>query len=120
MSDLSRERLERVLESIELIEERMKTIHSDTDFTSTPTGVILMDAIALRLQTIGENIKAIERTEPEVLQRHTTIAWKRIIRFRDKISHHYDEINHVILFDICVQHLPPLKAAILTILDASQ
>ncbi len=76
-----------------------------------------MDGIAMRLQVIGETVKKVDGDHPGLLQKYG-IDSQPIIRFRDFISHHYDEADYIVLYDICVTHLPVLKEK-LTILTSS-
>lgn len=39
-----------------------------------------------------------------------------IMKLRDIISHHYDHVDHEIIFDICKNNIPALKKAIQQIL----
>ncbi len=52
----SNDRLELILESIITIEERMAAIKNDGDFIATKEGLTILDAITMRLQSIGENL----------------------------------------------------------------
>jgi uncharacterized protein with HEPN domain len=108
MPDILRNRLETVLEALELIERRMTSIKTADDFVDTEEGLLIMDAIAIRLQVIGETAKKIDLQFPDFLP-SIGIDPKPIIRFRDFISHHYDEVDYEVLFEICTKHLPLLK-----------
>lgn len=119
MSDIVRERLLLILESLDLIQERMVSVREAQDFVSTSSGVVIMDSIALRLQTIGENVKKIERVEPELLAHFSEVNWNRVIRFRDMISHHYEKTDYEILFNICTGHLAPLRKVIVRMLEST-
>jgi len=48
---------------------------------------------------------------------HPEIEWKKIMKLRDLISHHYDSVDHEIVFDICRNHIGPLKDAINTMIS---
>jgi uncharacterized protein with HEPN domain len=104
--------LEAVLKSIELIESRFKSIHKAADFIATPSGVTKMDSIAMRLQVIGERFKKLDAKVPGLLEGYG-IDPKPIIRFRDFISHHYEEADYEVLYNVCKVHLPELKVKIL-------
>ncbi len=41
-----------------------------------------------------------------------------IIRFRDFISHHYDEADYEVLFDVCKNYLPGLKENVLNLTES--
>jgi len=34
------------------------------------------------------------------------------MKLRDIISHHYEHVDHEIIYDICMNHLPNLKNAV--------
>ncbi|MFN2440758.1 MAG: HepT-like ribonuclease domain-containing protein [Chitinophagaceae bacterium] len=39
-----------------------------------------------------------------------------IIRFSDLASHHYETLNHAIIFHICTEEIPPVITQVKTIL----
>jgi len=55
-----------ILDSILLIEYRFSEIKRSEDFASSPEGLLILDSIAMRLQIIGEQLKAF-------------INWKKLI-----------------------------------------
>ena len=79
---------------------------------SSDYGVLVLDAIAMRLQVIGEVLKKINKIDPSVFTEYPEIEWNNIMRFRDIVSHHYEKVDHEIVFDICKNHLPALKQTI--------
>jgi len=103
-----------VLEHIETCEERLGRINSASDFVESTEGELLLDAVSMRLQAIGENIKRILKIDATVPARHPEVDWESIVRFRDLISHHYEKLDYEVIFDIGKFQLPKLKAAILT------
>ena len=107
--------LEFALQSIEMIAERFAEIQAPDDFVQTPRGVMIMDSISMRLQSVGEKIKNIDQKHPGFLKGFG-IDSQPIIRFRDFISHHYDEADYEVLYDVCKNHLPGLGAKIRHIL----
>lgn len=102
MSDvLILERLHLILESIRMIEERMNAIVVPADFIRNEASLTLMDAIAMRLQVIGENVKKITTLDAAFFQDKMPMDIDPIVRFRDFISHHYEKTDYEIIFDIC-------------------
>jgi len=101
--------LDLIFESIGLVEDRFREIDECDDFVSTSNGVTLLDAIAMRLQVIAECVKRLEKKAPSLFERHTEIEWNKIARFRDLVSHHYEHVDHEILYDICQTHIPELR-----------
>ncbi|MCC6684072.1 MAG: DUF86 domain-containing protein [Bacteroidia bacterium] len=106
------ERLERILESIQLILERTSHLKSPEDFTKDELQVQLMDSVAMRLQVIGEHVKRISKEDASFIDQQIGVDADAIIRFRDFISHHYEKTDYEIIFDICKHHIPLLKIKI--------
>jgi uncharacterized protein with HEPN domain len=104
--------LDLMLESIVLIETRFSKIRSPEDFVLSSDGITLLDAVSMRLQVIGESVRKIQKLDPAFLSRHSVIQWDKLARFRDLVSHHYANIDHEIVYDICTVHIPKLKAAL--------
>ena len=51
------DRLNRILESIAMINARSKNVNEAKDLVHQDDGSLLLDSIALRLQVIGEHVK---------------------------------------------------------------
>lgn len=95
-----------VNQSIDLITGRYNKIKLPADFTSTANGLETLDAIAMRLQFIGESLKKVEKFDNNFFASYPETDWSKIINLRDFIAHHYDMLNHEIIFDICKEHIP--------------
>ena len=87
-------------------------IAQSEDFVSTSDGVTFLDAISMRLQVIGESVKRIQKKDLSLLNRYAEIEWDKIARFRDLVSHHYEHVDHEIVYDICQNHIPRLRGVI--------
>ena len=109
--------LQIILESIILIEERFLKIGIPDRFVSSPEGILLLDAVSMRLQIIGELIKKIYKMDISLLEGYPEIEWDKIIKLREIISYHYEMVDHEIIFDICKNHIPILKSTIQKILQ---
>ncbi len=105
------ELLEYILSSIALIEKRFAVIESSGDFLKDDDGLEKLDSISMRLQTIGEAVKNILKTDREILDDDTEY-WSNIVKLREIISHHYIDINAEIIYDICNDELAELKSKI--------
>ena len=104
--------LELMLESTSLVQVRFTKIGESEDFVTTSDGVILLDAICMRLQVIGESVKRIQKKDLSLLNRYAEIDWDKVSRFRDLVSHHYEHVDHEIVYDICQNHIPRLRGVI--------
>ena len=112
----SQELIAFILLSIELIEERFKSIIKRDDFIEDNDGLEKLDAISMRLQSIGEAIKNIlKRDEDTLLKVADKSYWSNIVKFREIISHHYIDIDSEIVFDICDEDIKELKEIVLKI-----
>ncbi len=102
---------------VEVIEERFHAIEKADDFINTEQGKILLDAIAMRLQALSENVKKILKKNPDLEKQFPEADWNDIVRFRDLISHHYEMLNYQVVYSICMIQIPVLKLVIQKILS---
>ena len=109
--------IEAIQKSILLIEERFTDIRIADDFALSPQGVQTLDSIAMRLQVIGELVKKIEKLDSSFFETYADVEWVMSARLRDIISHHYDTIDHEIIYDICENHIPKLRNTVSSILQ---
>ena len=113
------ENLDDILESIELIQTRFSKINKPDDFVLNSDGVLLLDSISMRLQMVGELLKKVSKMDKGVLEEYPEIEWANIMKMPDLISHHYNQIDHEIIYDICENNLSDLKRVIKDILGKS-
>ena len=104
--------LQGILESIELIEIRFAGITQSDNFVMNADGALVLDSICMRLQVIGELLKKIDKINSAIWERYPQIEWPNIIKLRDIISHHYTQVDHEIIYDICQNNLPGLKKVV--------
>ena len=106
-----------VLESIFLIQKRFEVINSIEDF-DTELGKEKLDAICMRLQTVGESIKILDKRERVFLNMVADDDyWRKIIKMREIISHHYATIDEEVVYMICSNHINKLKQHIHSLLQ---
>lgn len=105
-----------ILESIQLVMKRSKDLVSSEDFFKNDAGLEKLDSISMRLQTIGEAIKKISKSNPNLLDKYHEVRWKDIIGFRYKISHHYFDLDAEVIFGICKTDIPLLEKVVKKIL----
>ncbi|MGE4295197.1 MAG: DUF86 domain-containing protein [Campylobacterales bacterium] len=117
MSDLAKDILSDLAETIAVIQERTKDLKTADDFLSDDAAIMLYDSVVMRLQVAGELVKKLIKLAPDVPVRFPKTDWSSIIKMRDKISHHYLDLDSEIIFDICQRHLPSLEAAVARMLD---
>jgi len=72
------------------------------------------DAILYNFAVIGEAIKALS---DEVKARAPEAAWSPAAKMRDLVVHRYSATEPTIVTDTVSDDLPPLKAAVQSLLD---
>jgi uncharacterized protein with HEPN domain len=112
-NDIVIDRLEQIREAISLINEWCKGYATEDDLLCSPTGMAMLDASILRLQIIGESVRAIDdMTKGELLLKYDAIPWRSIIGLRNIISHDYANVNYTIIVKIIKNNLQLLDEAI--------
>jgi uncharacterized protein with HEPN domain len=115
------ELLEFILESIKVIQKRFSFIHSSEDFMQDDSGLEKLDSIIMRIQTIGEALKNIDKHEKGFLESVAPSEyWSNIIKLRDLISHHYVDIDLETIFMICDEKLDDLEDKISVLLGRAK
>ena len=104
------ELLDFIDKSIEIILERFMPIDSVDDFLDDAYGLEKLDSIILRIQTVGEALKNIDKHNKGFLENVADKSyWSNIIKLRELISHHYLDLDAEVIFDICDEKLEKLK-----------
>ena len=95
------------------ISERTKNIDNVDDFLSTPNGMILLDAVCMNLIALGEAVKNLDKvSDGELLPKYNQIQWGGIMRMRDKIAHHYFEVDAEVVLLTAKEDIPLVKSII--------
>ena len=71
---------EDIKEGIDLIKPRFVNIHMPYDFRKDSVGLTNLDAIAMRVQVIGEAIKKVDKLDKKFLANYPEIYWEKIMR----------------------------------------
>ena len=106
------DRLEDILDSINLIQEWSDGRTSVNDFMLSPTGVMAFNACVMRFQVIGEHIGKLLKNEEKPLDAYPNIPWNAIYGMRNIISHEYANIDEDIIVSVINDDLPSLKEVI--------
>ena len=107
-----RDRLEDILESIELIQEWSKGRTTVNDFMNSPIGVMAFNACVMRFQVIGEHVGKLLKDDSKLLDVYQDIPWQAIYGLRNIISHEYANIDEDIIVSVINDDLAPLKSVI--------
>ena len=112
-----RDRLEEILESIDLIQEWSKGMTQLHDFMISPNRVMAFNACVMRLQVIGEYVGNLLKEIGNELNAYETIPWNAIYGMRNIISHEYANIDEEIVVSVINEDLPKLKPVIAELLQ---
>ena len=114
----NKELLQFILDSITMIKKRFDGITSSDDFMYSEDGMTRLDAISMRLQSIGEALKNIDKRDREfLLEVADKTYWSNIIKTREIITHHYIDIDSETIFMICDEKLDDLENKISILID---
>ena len=110
--------LRNIKKVLELINERRANVASADDFLHSPDGMMRLDAICMNLIAIGEATKSLDKiTKGELLPLYPEIYWSGVMRMRDKIAHHYFEIDADVVFQTIEEDIPLMLPVIDKILN---
>jgi len=89
-------------------------IDSIDDFLTSKDGMILMNAVCMKLIAIGEEVKGLDKhTDKKLLAQYPDIQWKDIMGMRDIIVHHYFfDIDTEKVFEAIQNDVPKLHTVI--------
>ncbi len=97
-------------DNLETIRKRTLNIISSKDFTSTESGMILLDSICMKLAAIGETIKNLDKaTNKNLLNRYSQVNWRQAMGMRDIIGHHYFDVDAEVIYKTLKEDIPLLS-----------
>ncbi len=105
--------LQKISKAIETILERAAVVTNPNDLLCSPGGMMRLDAICMNLIALGEAVKGLDKqTYGKLLPRYPEVYWNGVMRMRDKIAHHYFEIDTDVVFLTVQQDVPKMKEVI--------
>jgi len=114
----NQELLKFIFESIAMIKDRFEGISSSDDFLYSKDGLMKLDSISMRLQSIGEALKNIDKRDRKfLLEVADKRYWSNIIKTREIITHHYIDIDSEIIFMICDEKLDDLESKVSSLMS---
>ena len=93
--------LDQILEIIQLIRESLAGSKEEDFLANRDKG----DATALRLSAIGELSRKLSE---ELRCRHPQIPWPRMYSLRNIVAHHYDKLDHRVIWHVATSALDEL------------
>lgn len=111
--ELALNTLQQIDSLIDTINNRTKTINDIDFFLASPGGMVLLDAVCMNLIALGEAVKNFDKvSNGEILPKYTQIQWGGIMRMRDKIAHHYFEVDAEVVLLTIKEDIPVVKAVV--------
>lgn len=102
--------LQHILESIELIEKRVRNV----TFQEFDENIDLQDMVIRRLEIIGE---AVRNLPHEFRQGHSNVNWQDPAGMRSALIHAYFEVDLSVVWNTITNDLPPFKTQIKKLLE---
>lgn len=116
--ELTRNTLQQIKTLVNTICERTANINDIDDFLCSPNGMLLLDAVCMNLIAIGEAVKNLDKvSNGELLPLYPQLQWSGIMRMRDKIAHHYFEIDAEVVLLTVKEDIPFVKTTIENMLN---
>ena len=110
---LTEELLQRIEISLKDIIDWTINVKCVDDFLLSTNGMILLNAICMKLFAVGEEVKSLDKhTNKMLLSKYPTIQWKDIMGMRDVIAHHYFDLDADKVFDTLKNDIPTLLEVI--------
>jgi len=105
--------LRKIRMAIETILERAAVVSAPNELLTSPDGMMRLDAICMNLIALGEAVKGLDKqTHGELLSRYPEVYWSGVMRMRDKIAHHYFEVDTDVVFRTVQEEVPEMKEVI--------
>lgn len=105
--------LQKIKTMLELIIERANVVKIPDDFLRSSGGMMRLDAICMNLIALGETVKGLDKqTNGQLLKYYPDVYWRGVMGMRDKISHHYFEIDTDVVFRTLEEDIPKMKPVV--------
>jgi uncharacterized protein with HEPN domain len=107
--EIALDSLQKVKAMLDLINERTSVVTTSNDFLCSAEGMLRLDAICMNLIALGETVKGLDKqTDGQLLKNYPEVYWKGVMGMRDKISHHYFEIDTDVVFRTIEEDIPQM------------
>jgi len=111
---LTIELLQRIETSLKDVIDWTVHIKSVNDFLLSTNGMILLNAVCMKLIAVGEEIKLLDKhTSKMLLPKYPEMNWKDVMGMRDVIAHRYFDLEVDKVFDTLQEDVPELLNVIL-------
>ena len=106
--------LDKVIESLEVIQQRTENIHCTNDFLDYTTCTLLLYGVCMKIVATWENMKNLDKvTAVKSLFYYPTIPWREVMGMLYIIVHHYFEVDADVIFNTVKENIPLLMDTLL-------
>ena len=102
--------LRHIIDAVEQIEHYTRGM-SESEFLIHS---MAHDAVVRQIEIIGEAARNISN---DFQKSHPALPWAKMTGIRNKITHEYFNVNLAVVWDTVQEDLPPLKTAVIQILQ---
>ncbi len=107
-------RLKKLLKDILICIENIDNyIGEKKVFDEYENNLLLQDAVERNLITIGEAMNLLLRENSEIPISNS----RKIVDTRNRLTHGYDDIENLQIWNVIIKHLPVLKSEVLKLLN---
>jgi uncharacterized protein with HEPN domain len=96
--------LDDMLEFMALLQKSMKGISAEKFYSADP---LWKWGIVKLIENIGESAY---RLTPKTKALSNNFPWGEVIGMRNRLTHGYDKINYITVYEVATQEIKPLKA----------
>ena len=90
-----------------MITQRAAVAATPDDFLLSPDDMLRLDAICINLIALDEAVKGLDKiTRGELLPGYPEIYWSGVMKMRNKIAHHYFEMDAEVVFKTLKEDIP--------------
>lgn len=105
--ELALDSLSNIESALKMITERAAVADTPDDFLLSPDGMLRLDAICMNLIALGEAVKGLDKiTKGKLLPEYPELYWSGVMKMRDKIAHHYFEMDAEVVFKTLKEDIP--------------
>ena len=108
----------KIRQALDTISERAAIVSDLDKLLLSSDGMLRLDAICMNLIALGEAVKGLDKqTQGKLFPNYPQINWSGVMRMRDKIAHHYFEIDTDVVFLTVKEDIPPMKSVVNKMID---
>jgi uncharacterized protein with HEPN domain len=103
--------LKHILDEIDFIINETR----DLTYDSFVENELYTRAFSRSIEIIGEAVKNLSK---DFREKHNDIEWRKISGMRDKIIHHYFNVDYELIWDVIKNKLPEIRTRIQKVLES--